>query len=131
MWQQNGRDGFSEGGAVAALSFANYSANGVRSLIGVSGSSGNKDPLASSSTYQFSIALGQDAGDLVRPSLQATLAGVNTTISSPDIGPTFLQANASFTSRFDRQTYAYAGITGESFAGKSDLGVNFGMRMKF
>lgn len=131
MWQQNGRDGFSEGTAVAALSFANYSASGVRSLVGLSGSSISKDPFASSITYQFSAAVGQDSGDLVRPSVQATLAGVNTTISSPDIGRTFLQANASFTSRIDRQAYAYAGITGESFTGKSDLGINFGMRVKF
>jgi len=131
MWQQNTRKAFSEGSSVAALSFADFSATGVRSLVGLSVNSKMKDPLAASSTYQFGIAVGQDTGELAHPTVQASLAGVNTTISSPEFGTTFVQANASVTGRIDRKTFVYAGMTGESSTGKSDLGVNLGLRMKF
>jgi outer membrane autotransporter protein len=131
MWQQTSRDGFSEGNAVAALSFTGYSVNGIRTLTGLSGYSKTKDPLAAPSTYQFSVAVGQDTGDLVHPAIQASLAGINTTIAAPEVGRTFLQANVSGTSRIDRQTYVYGSITGETRAGKSDLGLNVGLRMSF
>jgi autotransporter-associated beta strand protein len=131
MWQQNTRGGFSEGSAVAALSFASHTSNGMRTLLGLSGNSKINDPLATTNTYQFGIALGQDSGDLTHPSTQASLAGMNTIISAPSMGRTFVQANGSFTGRIDRHAYAYAGISGESHTGKSDLGVNFGVRVKF
>ena len=131
MWQQTRRDAYNEGSSVAALSFDSYTASGVRSLVGMSGSSAKKDPLAASNTYQFSVGIGQDSGSLVRPTAQASLAGMDTTIAAPQVGRAFVQANLSGTYRLGTQAYAYGGLTGEARSGRSDLAVNGGVRVNF
>jgi outer membrane autotransporter protein len=131
MWQKASRHAFTEGGAVAALSFSDYSAEGVRTMVGISGNSEKKDPLATRNTYQFRIGVGQDSGSLVHPTLQASLAGMDTSIAAPQVGRSFVQANVQGTARLDRRAYAYAGLTGEARSGKSDLGVNVGLNIGF
>jgi fibronectin-binding autotransporter adhesin len=131
MWQQTKRDAYSEGSAVAALSLTDYAATGTRYLAGLSGNSKTSNPLTGPDTYSFSLALGQDLGALVQPSLQASLAGVNTTIAAPAVGRTFVQANVSGTIRIAPLAYLYGGVTGETRSGKSDLIGNAGLRVSF
>jgi autotransporter-associated beta strand protein len=131
MWQKARRDAFTEGSAVAALSFPDYSAEGVRTMVGISGNSEKNDPLATRNTYQFRIGVGQDSGALVHPTIQASLAGMNTGIAAPQVGRAFVQANVQGTVRLDPRAYAYGGLTGEARSGKSDLGANVGLNIGF
>ena len=130
-WQWTRRGAFDEGDAVAALRFPGYSENGVRTLIGVAGSSLKQDPLASANTYRLSLGLGYDAGELARPELSASLAGMGTTISAPLVGRSFMQASVFGTARFDQHAYGYLGLNSEVREGLSDVGINVGAVVVF
>jgi uncharacterized protein with beta-barrel porin domain len=131
MWQQSRRNAFTEGDAVAALSFSGSSANGVRTIVGVSGNSEKKGPLAAPSTWQFSVGAGQDSGSLTHPTVQGSLAGMNITTVAPHVGRNFAQANLAGTYRLSPQTFAYGSLTAEGRSGRSDYGINVGVRLIF
>lgn len=131
-WQQSRRDGFQENSATAAaMQLSGYAATGTRVLGGLSGGSRVRDPLAGQGTLRYSVGLGRDNGGLVRPAVEASLAGVGTTILSPAIGRTFVQASVEATAGLGKQSYAYFGLAGEARSGKTDLGVTGGLRIRF
>lgn len=130
-WQWTRRGAFDEGDAVAALRFPGYAENGVRTVLGVAGSSLKQDPLASVNTYRFSLGLGYDAGGLARPELSASLAGMGTAISAPLAGRTFMQASVLGTARFDQRAYGYLSLNTEVREGLSDVGINVGAVVAF
>ena len=61
----------------------------------------------------------------------ASLAGVGTTILTPEIGRSFLQATAEATTGIGKMSYAYFGLAGEVRSGKTDVGVTGGVRIRF
>ena len=131
-WQQSRRDGFQENSATpAALQLSGYAASGTRVLGGVSGGSTVRDPLAGQSTLRYSVGVGRDNGGLVRPAVEASMAGVGTTILSPAVGRTFVQASVEATAGLGKQSYAYFGLSGEARSGKTDVGVTGGLRIRF
>jgi outer membrane autotransporter protein len=131
MMQQAHRSAVNEGSAITALSLDGSSMTGVRALVGINGHTKNKDPLAASNTYNFSLAAGMDTGGQIHTNSSASIVGIPTLISSPKVGRAFVQADVSGTARINRQTYAYASITGEARQGKSEVGVNVGVRIRF
>ena len=77
------------------------------------------------------MGVGRDNGSLVRPEVGASLAGVGTTILTPEIGRTFVQANVEGTAGIGKMSYAYFGLAGEARSGKTDVGVTGGVRIRF
>ena len=130
-WQWTRRGAFDEGEAIAALRLPGYSENGVRTVLGVAGSSLKQDPLSTVNTYRFSLGLGYDAGGLMRPELSAALADIRTTIAAPKIGNAFVQARVFGTLRFDQSAYGYLGLNSEIREGLSDVGINLGAVVVF
>lgn len=130
-WQWIRRGAFDEGDAVAALRFPGYAENGVRTVLGVAGSSLKQAPLSTVNTYRFSLGLGYDAGGLMRPELSAALTDISTTIAAPKIGNTFVQTRVFGTLRFDQNTYGYLGLNSEIREGLSDVGINVGAVVVF
>ncbi|RJG05393.1 autotransporter domain-containing protein [Noviherbaspirillum cavernae] len=131
-FQRVKRDAANEGSAsAAALGLNGFSSTGTRLVAGLAGASGKTDPLATRYTYKFSVGVGVDGGDLSRVSQQATLAGVATTISAPNVGRVFLQGGVTGTMQLNRQSYVYLGLTGEARSGYTDIGGNVGVRVSF
>jgi fibronectin-binding autotransporter adhesin len=132
LWQNSNRDSVNEGTASpSALNLSQYSLNGTRLLVGTSVGSEKRDPLAASLTYRASLAFGNDFGDLVHPSVQASLAGESIQINSPHVGRQFAQLNLSGTYRVIANTYAYVGLNGEARENRLDGSVNAGFNFKF
>ena len=131
-YQKSRRDGFQENSATsAAMQLSAYDASGTRVLAGLSGGSKVRDPLAGQTTLRYSVGLGRDSGSLVHPEVGASLAGVGTTILTPEIGRTFVQANVEATAGIGKMSYAYFGLAGEARSGKTDVGVTGGVRIRF
>jgi fibronectin-binding autotransporter adhesin len=132
LWQRVARSSFDEGTALDALSGPDYSANGLRTSAGILFGPKNPSPLAALFGYQVNLGVGYDSGNLVHPTVAATLAGTPTSIVAPDIGRTFAQLNLNGTARLGDHTYAYAGLVDEARSGKTeDAGVNVGVRASF
>ncbi|MFT5643984.1 MAG: fibronectin-binding autotransporter adhesin, partial [Janthinobacterium sp.] len=126
-WQRNSRDGYNEGSSSpAALTLLPYRASGVRLIAGVSASLA-----AASGAFQYDIALGRDGGDLVRPVVDAALAGIGMRIAAPQVGRTFVRVHVEAAKAVSRQAVTYFGLAGEFRHGKSDLGVTGGLRVSF
>ncbi|MBK4735114.1 autotransporter-associated beta strand repeat-containing protein [Noviherbaspirillum pedocola] len=132
MWQRSRRDGFQENTATpAALQLSDYSANGTRMLVGVAGGSQVRDPLAAKATVRYSVGVGRDSGNLAQAAVSASLAGMGTSIVSPDVGRSFVQASVEGTAKLGKGAYAYYGLNGEARSGKNDVGVTGGVRISF
>jgi fibronectin-binding autotransporter adhesin len=131
-WQQVTQAGFSEGTAVvAALSIASYSGDGVRGMIGVTGGSAAASPLAARFTYTFNVGIGEDGGNLVNPTLHASLAGIGMTIAAPQESSTFGQASVSGTARINSTAYVYGSLFGEARGNAMMGGISGGLRLQF
>jgi len=135
-WERISRDGFDEAGSVAgaatSLSGDDYSANGLRTMLGITGGSGDQNPRASRLTYRFNVGIAHDSGDLVRPEVHATLADAGTTIFAPHVGRTSLQANLTGTLQLHKRAFVFLGVSGEAREGTSeDVGINAGVRASF
>jgi fibronectin-binding autotransporter adhesin len=132
LWQRVARTSFNEGSALDGLSGPDFSANGLRTTVGVLLGPKNPSPLASPFGYQINLGAGYDSGSLAHPSVIAAFAGTPTTIVAPDIGRTFAQLNLNGTARLGDHTYAYAGLSDEARSGKAeDAGINVGVRATF
>jgi len=132
-WERISREAFNEGSAsLAALTSADYDRSGTRVTAGLLGGSTEQNPVTDRFAYQFNIGVGRDASGIARASFGATLAGVETTISSPDVGRTFVFGQLGATARLLSNLFGYVGVSGETRSGKSeDLGANLGVRMTF
>jgi outer membrane autotransporter protein len=126
------RGAFDEGAGIVALSSADHVDHGTRTVAGLVGGSREQRPTATLFTYQFDAGVGRDSDGLAQPSFGATLAGMNTEISTPDVGRTFGFARIGATARVTSWMYGYFGVSAESRSGKSeDLGANLGVRATF
>jgi Autotransporter beta-domain len=130
-WQQVTQAGFSEGTSAAALSVGSYAGEGVRGVIGLTGGSAAASPLAARFTYQFNVGVGEDGGNLVNPTLHASLAGIGMTIAAPQESSTFGQASVSGTARLNSTAYVYGSLFGEARGNATVGGVSGGLRFSF
>jgi outer membrane autotransporter protein len=130
--QQIKRDAGSESGnSPSALSLAALSATGSRVSTGVSLASTEANPMVSRHTYRGTLAVGRDGGELVNPVVSATLAGMATTIQAPQVGRSFVQANAFGTWLLTPGAYAYAGLSGEARSQRVEKAVTVGAAISF
>ena len=130
-WQMVNQSSFTEGSSPAALSVDGYNGNGVRGVLGVALGSKATHPMNERFTYRVNVGVGADSSNLLNPTLNASLAGFPTSITTPQAGSTFVQAGLYGTVKFADNAYAYAGMAGE-FRNGSTLGnVSFGVRVQF
>ncbi len=130
-WQRIGQSSFDEESGPAALAIGRFSGHGIRGVIGLAAGSKASNPLAERFTYRAYAAVGADTNSLVNPSLDASLAGISTTIYAPSVGKTFVQAGLYGTAGFARNAYAYLGLSGEARHGATLGTVSAGVRVAF
>jgi autotransporter-associated beta strand protein len=130
-WQQVHRAPLNEGSSAAALNVGSFDAQGLRAVLGVIVGSRASNPLKEKNTYRFNLAVGADTAKLVNPVLNASLAGMPTSIVTPQAGAGFVQAGFEGTTRFANHAFAYLGVSGEARRGSVQGSVNAGMRLQF
>jgi autotransporter-associated beta strand protein len=132
MWQRLSVVAFDEGTTPDALSGSGYRASGLRTTAGFSIGSVNASPLAAPFTYRLDLGVGRDDGSLLRPVLDANLAGVQTLIDAPEIGRSFGEFTLGATARLASHAYLYLGVGEELRSGRTeDLDVDAGVRASF
>lgn len=130
-WQHVEQSSIDEGTAASSLSVNRHSADGISGVLGLATGSKVSDAMAAKVTYRAYAGLGADSSALVNPSLDASLVGLNTTITTPDAGTTFLQAGAYGTVKFAKRAFVYAGISGEARSEQTLSSINVGMTARF
>ena len=130
-WQHVEQSSIDEGTAASSLSVNRHSADGISGVLGLATGSKVSDAMAAKVTYRAYAGLGADSSALVNPSLDASLVGLNTTITTPDAGTTFLQAGAYGTVKFAKRAFIYAGISGEARSEQTLSSINVGMTARF
>lgn len=130
-WQQVHQSSSNEGSSAAALNVSSFNGQGLRAVIGLTVGSRTMDPRKEKNTYRFNIAVGADSPKLINPVLNASLAGLPTTIRTPRAGSGFVQAGFEGTTRLAHQTYAFLGVSGEARRGSVQGSVNAGVRLEF
>jgi len=132
-WERLSRDGFDEGvSSSSALSAGSYSASGTRFTAGLQGGSPDEQAQGAPLSWHFNAGIGRDAKGLAQPRFDVSLAGLNTTLTTPDVSRTFVFGEVSATARIAGRLHGYFGVSGEARSGKSeDLGANLGVRMTF
>jgi len=130
-WQRVAQSSFNEESGLAALDIGRFSGSGVRGVIGLAAGSKALSALTEKFTYKAYAGVGADTNGLLNPSLDASLAGIPTTIYSPNVGKTFVQAGLYGTARFAHNAYAYLGLSGEARRGATLGTVSAGMRVAF
>jgi autotransporter-associated beta strand protein len=128
-WQQVHQSSFSEGASAAALSVDSFNRNGVRGVIGLA--VGTMNPVKQIYAYRFDVAVGADTSNLINPALNASLAGMSTTLLTPHAGSTFVQAGLHGTANFAKNAFAYLGVSGEARSRSTQSNVNAGVGMQF
>ena len=130
-WQMVNQSSIAEGSSPAALSVDSFNGSGVRGVIGVAIGSKATNPMNESYTYRVNFGLGAESSNLINPTLNASLAGIPTNITTPKAGSTFAQAGLYGTVKFAENAYAYAGVAGEFRSGSTLGNVNIGVRIQF
>ena len=130
-YQYVGQTAYDEGSSAAALSVARLNASGVRAVVGVGAGSLTKDPLKDEYTYRANLALGADSQGLLSPTLNTTLGGYLSSVTTPTAGSTFLQAGLYGTLTVANSAYAYAGVSAEARTGQTLYGGSVGLRVAF
>ena len=130
-YQYVGQAAYDEGSSAAALSVARLSANGVRAVVGVGEGSLTKDPLKDEYTYRANLALGADSQGLLNPTLNTTLGGYSSSVTTPTAGSTFVQAGLYGTLKVADSAYAYARVSAEARTGQTLYGGSVGLRVAF
>jgi autotransporter-associated beta strand protein len=130
-WQMVSQSGVNEGDAVSALSVNRFTGNGVRGVIGLAAGSKANNPMTAKHTYRAYVGIGADSAGLLNPTLNASLAGINTSITTPNAGTAFVQAGLYGTAKMSENTFAYAGISGEARSGQTLGTVNVGLKVQF
>ena len=130
-YQYVGQTAYDEGSSAAALSVARLNASGVRAVVGVGAGSLTKDPLNDAYTYRANLALGADSQGLLNPTLNTTLGGFTSSVSTPTAGSTFVQAGLYGTVKVADSAYAYAGVAAEARTGQTLYGGSVGLRVAF
>ena len=130
-WQIVTQNGVNEGGAVSALGVNSFTGNGVRGMLGVAAGSKVNDPMTEQYTYRAYVGVGADSSGVLNPTLNASLAGMGTNITTPNAGTTFVQAGLYGTAKVSDNAYAFAGLSGEARSGQTLGTVNVGLRVQF
>ena len=130
-WQIVTQSGVNEGNSVAALNVNHFTGNGVRGMLGLAAGSKANDPLTEKYTYRAYVAVGADSSGVLNPTLNASLGGFGTNITTPNAGATFVQAGLYGTAKVSDNTYAYAGLSGEARSGQTLGTINVGIRFQF
>ena len=87
--------------------------------------------MTSQLTYRAYLGIGADSPGLLNPTLNASLAGLQTSVTTPDAGRTFVQAGVYGTAKLSEHTFAYAGISGETRSGQTLGAINIGIKVQF
>jgi hypothetical protein len=130
-WQIVTQSSINEGDLASALNVNRYTGNGVRGVLGVAAGSRVNDPMAEKFTYRAYVGVGVDSSGLLNPTLNASLAGLSTSINTPNAGATFVQAGLYATAKFSDNAYAFAGLSGEARSNQTLGAVNIGLRVQF
>lgn len=130
-YQYVNQAGYNEGGTAAALEIGRFTGNGGRALVGMSVGSLAKDPLKDDYTYRANIAVGADTQALLNPTLNTTLGGYSSSVTTPGAGAAFVQIGLYGTAKVSDNFYAYAGIAAEARTGQTLYGGSVGLRLQF
>ena len=130
-WQQVSQSGFSEGSTPAALTVDRFNTNAVRGTLGLAVGSVSVNPMNDEYTYRGYIGVGADTPGLISPMLNASLAGISTTIATPSVGSPFVQAGLYATAKVGENAFGYLGVTGEARSGQTLAGIAAGVRIQF
>jgi len=130
-YQYVGQDSYDEGSGAAALNIARFSGSAVRGVLGVAAGSLNKDPLKDEYTYRANVAVGADTSGLLNPTLNTTLGGYSSTVTTATAGSAFVQVGLYGTVKISDNAYAYAGVSGEARTGQTLYGGSIGLRIAF
>jgi hypothetical protein len=130
-YQYLGQNSYGEGSGAAALNVASFSGSAVRGVIGVAAGSLNKDPLKDQYTYRANVAVGTDTSGLLNPTLDTTLGGFSSSVTTATAGSTFVQVGLYGTVKIADTAYAYAGVSGEARSGQTLYGGSVGLRVAF
>jgi hypothetical protein len=130
-WQMVTQSSVNEGDTASALSVNGFTGNGVRGVLGIAAGSKVNDPMSEKLTYRAYVGLGVDSSGLLNPTLNASLAGMGTNITTPNAGTTFVQAGLYGTAKLSDNAYAFAGLSGEARSGQTLGAVNVGLRVQF
>ena len=130
-YQYGGQASYNEGSSAAALNIASFSGSAVRGTLGVAAGSLNKDPLKDDYTYRANVAVGADTTGLLNPTLNTTLGGFSSNVTTATAGATFVQLGLYGTVKIADNDYAYAGVSGEARSGQTLYGGSVGLRMAF
>jgi autotransporter-associated beta strand protein len=130
-WQMLTQSSINEGDVASALSVNSFTGNGVRGVLGVAAGSKETNPMTEQYTYRAYVGVGADSNGLLNPNLTASLAGLNTNITTPNAGSTFVQAGLYGTAKVSDNAYAFAGLSGEARSGQTLGSVNVGLRVQF
>ena len=130
-YQYVGQNSYDEGSGAAALNIARFSGSALRGVIGVAAGSLNKDPLKDDCTYRANIAVGADTSGLLNPTLNTTLGGYSSTVTTATAGSAFVQVGFYGTVKISDNAYAYAGVSGEARSGQTLYGGSVGLRIAF
>jgi hypothetical protein len=115
----------------SALSVNRYTGNGVRGVIGLAAGSKANNPMTAKHTYRAYVGIGADSSGLLNPTLNASLVGINTNITTPNAGTAFVQAGLYGTAKMSENTFAYAGISGEARSSQTLGTINVGLKVQF
>jgi hypothetical protein len=130
-YQYVGQNSYDEGSGAAALNIARFSGSALRGVIGVAAGSLNKDPLKDEYTYRANVAVGADTSGLLNPTLNTTLGGYSSSVTTATAGSAFVQVGLYGTVKIADNAYAYAGVSGEARTGQTLYGGSVGLRMAF
>ncbi len=130
-YQYVGQNSYDEGSGAAALNIASFSGSAVRGVIGVAAGSLNKDPLKDEYTYRANAAVGADTSGLLNPTLNTTLGGYSSNVTTASAGSAFVQVGLYGTVKIADNAYAYAGVSGEARTGQTLYGGSVGLRLAF
>jgi hypothetical protein len=103
----------------------------VRGVIGVAAGSLNKAPLKDDYTYRANLAVGADTSGLLNPTLNTTLGGYSSSVTTASAGSAFVQVGLYGTVKIADNAYAYAGVSGEARSGQTLYGGSVGLRLAF
>jgi len=130
-YQYVGQSSYDEGSGAAALNIARFSGSAARGVIGVAAGTLNKDPLKDDYTYRANLAVGADTSGLLNPTLNTTLGGYSSSVTTATAGSAFVQVGLYGTAKIADKAYAYAGVSGEARAGQTLYGGSVGLRLAF
>ncbi len=130
-WQMVTQSGIDEGNVASALSVDRFTSTGLRGVIGMAAGSKVRDPMKATFTYSSYVGVGIDSSTLLNPTVTAKLAGINTVITTPTAGKTFVQAGLYGTAKVSENMFAHAGIPGEARSGQRLGAINLGLKVQF